>query len=153
MVAKSLMVVPPGFRVSTAVIDGEATSVFVAKTHRKGFKTPKKTRDLIRARMKEIRIPVLTIAANAVPVIETTVAVAELLKMPQNHDLQRHVVNAPLGAYTGINFNRGWTPFWDGRLLLKGLVPNAVVWAVNKIGIFKSVNQKIARTRLPVRLN
>ena len=151
--AKSLMVVPPGMRISTAVIDGEATSVFVQKTHRKGLKTPKKVRDRIRARLKEIRIPVLTIAANSVPIIETAIMIPQLLKNPMNKQIQAQTVNAMLSPYTGVFFNPDFTAGWNGSLLFKGLVPNLVVWGVNKIGIFRSVNKKLARTRLPVRLN
>ncbi len=150
---KSLMVVPPGFRVGTAVIDGEATSVFVAKTHRKKLKTSKKTRDRISARMREIRIPVLSIAANAVPIIETGSALITLARFPTNHNLQREVVNSALGPYTGIRFFTGWVPNFQPALLMKGLIPNIVVWGINKSGVFRSLNRRIARTRLPVRLN
>lgn len=152
MAAKSLMVVPPGFRVGTAVIDGEATSVFVKKTSRKGYKTPKKTRDRIRARMKEIRIPVLSVAANAVPIMQTVGAVSNLIKNPSNHGLQRATVNAILAPYTGILFY-STGPTFKAEEMLKGTVPNLIVFGINKLGIFKSLNQKIARTRLPVRLN
>lgn len=153
MVTKSLMVVPPGFRVGTAVIDGEATSVFVKKVSRKGSKVSKKTRERISKRLREVRVPVLTIVANSVPIIEGGAAAFNLLKNPQNHDLQRNLVNSVSGAYTGVVFNPGWVPLFRPELTMKALIPNIVVWGVNKIGIFRSANQKLARTRLPVRLN
>ncbi|MEE9374584.1 MAG: hypothetical protein V3V00_16125 [Saprospiraceae bacterium] len=154
--AKALMVVPPGYRVGTAVIDGEATSVFIAKTHRKSLKTPKATRDRIRARMKEIRIPVLSIGANIIPIVQTGDWLFNImpLKGYSSQYKAAALFNRAVSPYTGLKVDgQTFKTSFDFSELNKGLIPNVIVWGINKLGVFKSLNQKIARTRLPVRLN
>lgn len=156
--AKQLMIVPPGMRIQTAVIDGEAQSVLVSKTHRNGPKTPKKVRDRISASLRKVKVPILTGAAQ-LPWALPTIGFAFNAITKGRRDDAINAADSVLSAFTGIrmkpvsstSFN--FTTSWEPGQMVRGLVPNAIVWGINKIGIFKSANQKLARSRIPIRLN
>ncbi len=159
MATKSLMVVPPGFRVSTAVIDGEPTSVFIAKTHRKKSKVSKKTRDKISAAARRFKVPILSVGANLIPAVQTADWVMKVALNPAHPPRDKAVTgwNAMMAPYTGIKMTAVGSTEIKPTLALgelgKGLFPNVVVWVVRKTGIFKNINTKLSKSRIPISIS
>lgn len=156
--AKQLMIVPPGFRIKTAVIDGEAQSVLVAKTTRNGPKTPKKVRERIAASLRKIKIPILTGIAQ-LPWVLPTIGFGFNALTKRRWDDAIKAASSPLSAFTGVvmtptsTTQPTFTISWQPQEMVRGIVPNGIVWLINKSGMFRGINQKLARTRLPIRLN
>lgn len=161
MATKSLMIVPPGMRIKTAVIDGEAQSVLVAKSHRRGHKLSLKVREKMAAARKKIKVPVLTVAANSIPTVQAIGWAFDkntgLLSAQHPTNKAAGLFNAVVSPYTGIIMKQVGpgqiAPGFELMEMGKGLAPNLVVWGINKLGIFRSTNQKLANARIPIRIS
>ncbi|GAH25498.1 unnamed protein product [marine sediment metagenome] len=55
--------------------------------------------------------------------------------------------------FTGVHFKPDGNTEFNWRWMGSGLLPFALVYAVNKSGIFRSTNARLAKHRIPLRLN
>lgn len=156
---KSLMTVPKGYRIATVTVNGSPTSALVAKQSRRSkFKMSKSQRDKIAAAARKIKIPVLTIGANAIPAFGAL-------------DFLMHDLVAPTtGTEKGVRFfNKVMSPYlpitlqnlgagqikanFTPQTILGGTIPNLIVWGVRRSGIFKGTNAKLTKAKLPFSLS
>lgn len=109
---------------------------------RKRYKTPAKVRKKISAAARRVKIPLLTLSALGVGTIP-----AFQLGFSGNWTAAGDLI---LRNYTGFSVDGS---FRFGRMA-SGLLPLGMVFLINKTGILKPVNQKLAKIRgNPLRLN
>lgn len=126
------------------LISGPDGSVYqTPKTRsRKRYKMPAKARKKIAAAARRVKVPVLTLfalAAGTVPAFQLGFA-----------GQWESAGDMILRNYTGFSVDGS---FRFGRMA-KGLLPLGAVFLINKTGILKPVNQKLAKIRgNPLRLN
>jgi len=155
MVVAATTIIPAGHRL---VFGPDGKGYAVKKTSsRKKYKMPLAQRKKIAAAAKKVKIPVLTVAANAIPIGgaigETIGAVTQ--KRP---DRLVRAANHLTSAYTGVVLTpKSSTSFdatvsWQPREMMKGLVPNAMVWVAKKFGIFRGANRALGKAKMPIRL-
>jgi len=130
-------VLPRGYK----VVEGTKL-VQKSKQRRKQYKTPKAARQKIAAAARRAKIPLLTGGALA---IGTIPALQLFARGAWNAGGNQLVMN-----YTGFSTYDGSFRF---RRLGKGLLPLLAIMLVNRTGILKPVNQKLAKMRIPLRLN
>lgn len=148
-VVAGFKVIPKGF---TPVTVGKTT--LLKKTgRRRKFKLSKATRNKIATSARKVKIPVLTIGANLVPALGafnwlTNVFPSTAPINTKTASLFRSIIT----PYTGVWLDNNLKPSFRPEQLMLGLVPNLIVFGINRFGVFKSVNQKLAKSRLPIRL-
>lgn len=129
------------------------------KVSRRRFKLPAKTRARMRTAARRIKIPVLSVGANIVPVVQGADWFMNIAIKPGIAPRSKALTgfNAIMSPYTGVQmFPTGVTGI-GVRLapaeLAKGLLPNAIVWGIRKLGIFKSTNARLSKMRIPISLS
>lgn len=131
------------------------------KRSRRRFKLPAKTRSRMRAAARRMTIPALSIGANIIPAVrgvgwlfdKSTGLFSRQTPLVKGATL----FNAIVSPYTGVEFTLASptvvNPTFNPRRLAEGALPNIIVFAVNKLGLFRSLNQKLGRAKIPIRLN
>ena len=113
-----------------------------SKGRGKRYKTPAKVRRKIAAGLRRMYVPGLTVGALAIG-----------LHKPVAEIFAGRWANA--GNYMMTNYT-GFNPVhqnWEFKRLFGGLIPLVGVMLINRWGILKPVNQKLARMRIPFRLS
>ena len=147
----AVMTIPKGKTLKEVTVNGVSTTVLVSKqSRRSSFKTPKSVRDKISAASKRIRIPILTVAANALPALDlvSTVFTRGRSALSGNFVDQAAIVNTITRPYFGIEFGGDRSVTFKFERLLMGLVPNLAVLGINRLGIFRSTNQKLGKNKV-----
>lgn len=132
-----------------SIVERAGKAYVTTKGHRR-FKTPAKTRKRIAAGLRRMKFPMLTIAAIGIPV-GTAVTQAGGLTNVFTLGGFRQFGSSLLGSYTGFNPISG-TKF-DIRRLGTGLAPLVALIAIRRLGVFRGVNNQLARMRIPLRLS
>jgi len=143
--------IPKGFSLKTVAINGAQTTVLVAKQSRRSlFKTPKAVRDKISAASKRIRVPILTVAANALPALDlvSTTFTRGRSAIGGNKIDQAAIVNTITRPYMGVEFSGTGGVNFKFERLMGGLIPNLFVLGINRLGLFRSTNQKLGRNKI-----
>jgi len=123
-------------------------------SRRKKYKLSKKTREKIARAHRRFKLPVLTVGAQAgwaLPAANSLKGLGDAFN--GDEVAQRRIANRFISPFTGVVFEANWTPKWQPREMLKGLVPNLIVQSVKKFGVFRGVNRTLAQNRIPLRLS
>lgn len=137
-----LKTIPAGYK----IVDTAAGTFLQKKTRsRKKFKMSKQARNSIKASARRFKLPLLTTGA----VIAGTWEPMQLLFMGDGRGAGQML----LRNYTGFNISAGGATEWRFRYMFNGLLPLVAVMAINKTGILKPVNQKLAKAKIPLRLS
>ena len=116
-----------------------------SKGRGKRYKMSKKARDKMAAAARRVKIPVLTLGALALGTWEPI----KYLFQGEGKLAGQHLIK----NYTGIWIDEGNTHF-RFRYLFNGLIPLGAVMLVNRSGLLKPVNQKLAKIKgNPLRLS
>lgn len=142
---KGITRLPPG---KTIKIGADGKTYLVSKGRRK-FKTPAKTRKKIAAGLRRVKWPVLTIAAVGLP-LGMAVTNAGGLNRIFSAEGFKLFSNSMVAYYTGFS---PLEKNWDMGRLMYGLGPLLGVVAVRRLGVFRGVNNQLARMRIPLRLS
>jgi len=116
---------------------------------RRKYKLSASKRKRIAASLRRFKLPVLTTAAVAYPLFSAVGAAGGINNVFTANGSKRFG-GYLLAAFTGFDLATGR---WNIRSLQYGLLPVAAVMLINKSGILKPVNQKLARMRIPLRLS
>ena len=122
------------------------------KQRRRRYKTPKAVRQKIAASSRRFKIPILTTAAIGIPfftALDKAGGMNNLFTRSGMFKFSREM----LASYTGVFIEGGGGVVFAPQLMLRGLVPIAMVAIINRLGILKPANQKLAKTRIPLRLS
>ena len=122
------------------------------KKRKRTYKMPKAQRQKIAAAARRFKFPILTGAAVGLPIIisvDKAGGMSNLFTRSGMFKFSREM----LASYTGVFIEGGGGVAFVPHLMLRGLVPIAIVAAVNRLGLLKTANQKLAKTRLPLRLS
>ena len=140
--ATKLKTIPTGYRIKETA-DGN----YLVKKSRGGrkYKMSKKARNRIAASARKFKLPVLTAGALAVGVWQPL----QLLVQGQGQEAGQVL----LRNYTGFNVDGQGGVEFKFRYMFNGLFPLAAVMVINRSGILKPVNQKLAKMKVPLRLN
>jgi len=112
------------------------------KQSRRRYKTPVATRRKIAAAARRFHVPVLSIAALSVGMADPVqMAIAGRWKSAWGNLVWN---------YTGWNID---TKTFRFSKLAQGWAPLLLVFAINRTGIAKPINQKLARAKIPLRLS
>lgn len=145
-----LSVIPAGHKV---VETSAGTFLEKIRRRRRRFKLPAKTRNKIAASARKIKIPVLTLGANAVPLMGlATFVTQDLGSGIDQFTMGRRFFNRVVTPYTGIVMGESG-PRFQPKELMFGLVPNLIVGFIRKSRVLQSTNQRLAATGLPFRLS
>lgn len=150
-----MKVIPSGMKIVTAK---DGTTYLQSKPRtRKRYKLPKKVRDKIALAARKVKIPVLTVGANMPAAIGALNYVNEIATTGWRADKGIRLASAIISPYTGVvltptDIAGNYSVKWDFMELYKGLIPNAFVFGLNKLGIFKSANQRLAKAKIPLRI-
>ncbi len=155
--AAGMKIIPSGFRVIT--LPNGTAALQKTKRSRRKFKLPEQTRAKIATAARKIKIPVLRLGANIIPLTEGFMALQDLARAnsPAARKFQLgETFNALVSPYVGVKAQ--WTGSQNKMVfapmeLVKGLLPNIMVSWINKSGILRGANQALAKTKLPVRLS
>jgi len=128
-------VLPRGYK----VIEG-TKMVQKAKRSRKRYKMSKAARNKIAASARRFKLPVLTLGAVALGTWEPI----QMLTQGQGK-LAGQIL---LRNYTGFNVDGNGGVEFKFRYLMNGLLPLTAVMLINRSGILKPVNQKLAKSPL-----
>ncbi|MHA1330413.1 MAG: hypothetical protein ACTSR2_04970 [Candidatus Hodarchaeales archaeon] len=109
---------------------------------RRRYKLSASKRKRIAASLRRFKVPVLTTAALGIGLGESISAL-----FAGNWQKAGGVV---LRNYTGYDM---WSKKWVPKAMLHGLVPLLTIMLINRSGLLKPVNQKLARARIPLRLS
>jgi len=109
---------------------------------RRRYRLSASKRKRIAASLRRFKLPVLTTAAIAVGTWEP-------LKFAAGGDFQR-AGKWLMRNYTGFDLD---AKNWKFNRLWGGLLPIIAVVAINRSGLLKHANQKLARMRIPLRLS
>lgn len=125
---------------------------------RKGPKLSKKHRDSIARAAKKFKVPVLTIGANAIPIMNgiRVFATWPMRQIATDAAVQAQLFNGVVSPYLGLEIQPSGTSFKanfaPGRLI-EGLVPNALLKLMKSQRILQAVNKQFNKLGLPVGLN
>lgn len=156
--ATKLMIVPHGYRLKEATINGTAETVLVPKIVSKKKRVTKAAKNAMKAAARKIKVPVITTAAQLPWAIPTAGYAYNAITKRRTDDAIR-AGDSVLSAFTGVRMKPKAAGSWDFDVawepleMIRGLVPNGIAWGINKVGIFRGTNQKLAKTRLPFRLS
>lgn len=113
---------------------------------RRRYKMSAKARRAMAAARKRFYVPILTSAAVGVPVWFAW----QNAKSYSGSEKLAEFGGSLLAYYTGFYPKTG---DWKFKRLQYGLIPLGILVAVKKIGLFKGVNQVLARAKVPLRLS
>ena len=155
MSVSKLKTIPAGYRVKETA----SGSYLVRKSRSSGKrKLSKRQRMAISKAAKKFKLPVLTLGANMVPLSLFGSEMIKTVSVEPWHRTEQLIksANALTSAYTGVTLyydshGKIQTGF-DFDALRIGLLPNLIVYGINKLGVFKSLNRTLAKSHLPVRL-
>lgn len=122
------------------------------KRSRRSYKTPAKIRKKMAAAARRAKFPLLTMAAVGLPVFYSVGQAGgfnQLFSRRGGFNFLRYM----LASYTGVMIYDGGTARFEPQRMLFGLVPAAAVFGINKTGILKPVNQKLAKMKIPLRIS
>jgi len=139
---------PPGKTVRN--IGG--TNFLVSKSRSRRFKLPAKTRKKMAASARKFKVPVLTIAAVGVPTALAVEHAGGLTAAISTTSGFKRFGSRMLQFYTGFNPAANAGSRFNIRDAAVGLGPLAALTFIRRMGLFKGVNQTLARSRVPVRL-
>ena len=144
-----LAVIPPGFK----TIIGQGGKVFIQKKtrSRRRFKTSAKQRAAVRAGLRRFKIPVLTTVAVGIPLTLAVEAAGGTNKVFTMKGFKRFG-NHLLGSYTGFQPLNENNLFQFSRMG-RGLGPLIGLLGVRRFGIFRGINAKLTRMRIPISLS
>jgi len=137
---------------------GGKTFMQKKKRSRKRFKMSKKHRDKLARAAKKFKFPVLTIGANAIPILNAIRVFSRWPLRQIGHDpaVQATLFNGVVSPYIGIKiapvgetFKASFAP---GELL-KGLAPNVLLSLVKKQRWYQGANRLLSKLGLPVGLS
>lgn len=146
-----MKVIPAGFRPVT-LPDGSVA--LQRKGRRRRPRLSPQARRRIAAAARRFKVPVLTVGAQlpwAIPFISAIMREGGAA-LNGDENAQRSIANKIIAPFTGIVFNAGWKPQFVPRRMLQGLAPNLALMFIKRTGVFRGINQKLARMRIPVRL-
>lgn len=129
------------------------------KQSRRRFKTSAAVRKRISTGLRRFKFPVLSAGANLIPVVQTVDWVMKVAVNPAFPPRDKAVLgwNAAMAPYTGVKMipvgSTEIKPVLALGELGKGLLPNVIVWGIRKLGIFRSLNAKLSRSRIPISLS
>ena len=133
---------PKGYKV---VETSAGTYLQKSKQSRKRYKMSKSARNKIAAAARRFKLPVLTVGALA----GGTWQPINLLFQGQG----QYAMQVLVRNYTGINTDFNGSVEFKPRYMLNGLVPIVAVMLINRSGILRPTNQKLAKTKIPVRFS
>lgn len=138
----TIKTVPDGFRLKTTP-DG---TFYEKKTRgRKKYKMSKKARNKIAASARRFKLPLLTGGALVMGTWQPIQMLMQGQGMQAGQILLRN--------YTGFNIDGNGGVEWRFRYMFNGLLPLGAVMLINRSGILKPVNQKLAKAKIPLRLS
>lgn len=141
------LALPPGKTVRN--IGG--VNFLVPKGRRRRFKLPAKTRNKIAASARKIKIPVLTIAINAPPIVEAgRFALGIDTPNAPFKDRMRWSFNA-LRPYHGIQLQPDGRALFDIRKMW-ATGANLLLTGLKRTGVFRPANLVLAKSKIPLRL-
>ena len=134
--------IPTGYRIKET-----ASGDYLVKKTRSGkrYKMSKAARNKIAASARKLKAPLLTGGA----LLMGTWQPVQLLFNGQGLEAGQVL----LRNYTGFNLDGNGGVEWKFRYMFNGLLPLGAVMLINRSGILKPVNQKLAKARVPFRLN
>ena len=138
----TLKTIPTGYRIKET-----ASGNYLVKKTRSGkrYKMSKAARNKIAASARKFKPPLLTLGALAMGTWQPIQMLIEGQGMQAGQILLRN--------YTGFNIDGNGGAEWRFRYMFNGLLPLGAVMLINRSGILKPVNQKLAKARIPLRLN
>lgn len=129
------------------------------KITRRRFKTSLATRKKISAAARRFKFPVLSAGANIIPAVQTADWVMKVAVNPAFAPRDKAVTgwNALMAPYTGVKMAAKGSTEIVPKLALgelgKGLFPNLIVMAVRRLGVFRSLNAKLSKAKIPISLS
>lgn len=122
---------------------------YVTTKGRKKYKTPAKVRRKMATAARRVKFPLLTIGAISVPVFGAVTHAGGVSRLASADGFKK------FGSYLVSRYT-GFYPI-DGSFnfarLGEGLAPLLAVFALNRSGVLKPVNSKLAKMRIPLRLS
>lgn len=120
---------------------------------RRRYKLSASKRRKIAASLRRFKIPLLTTSAIMLPLSMAVANAGGLNKVFTNFGM-KIFAREMLASYTGIYIvpSTGGVLF-KPAMLMRGLAPLVAVALINRSGVLKPVNQKLARARIPLRLS
>lgn len=138
-----LKVLPKGHRI---IETSHGNYIQKQKQRRTRYKTPKATRDRMRAAARRFYLPVLTASAVGYPTILAWRNAAGY----EGIDKLGEFGGSMLAYYTGFYPKTGDFKF---KRLSHGLFPLLAVMLIRRTGVFKGANQALAKAKVPLRLS
>ena len=140
--ATKLKTIPTGYRIKET-----PSGDYLVKKTRSGrkYKMSKKARNKIAASARRFKFPALTAGALAMGTWQPIQAL-----MGGQGRLAGQIL---LRNYTGFNIAEGGDVEWRFRYMFNGLLPLGAVMLINRSGLLKPVNQKLAKAKIPLRLS
>lgn len=140
--ATKMKTIPTGYRIKET-----ASGDYLVKKTRGGkkYKMSKKARNRIAASARKFKFPVLTAGALAVGTWQPLQLLIQGEGQAAGQVLLRN--------YTGFNIDGQGGVEFKFRYLMGGLLPLGAVMIINRSGILKPVNQKLAKAKIPLRLS
>jgi len=135
-----MKVLPRGYK----VVPG-TNIVQQVKQRRSKYKMSKSARNKIAAAARRFKLPVLTTGALALGMWEPIKYLFD--------NQAKYAGQILLRNYTGFNVDGMGGVEWKFHYMKNGLLPLVAVMLINRSGILKPVNQKLAKTRIPLRLS
>lgn len=135
--ATKIKTIPTGYRIKETA----SGDYLVKKTRsRKRYKMSKAARNKIAASARRFKAPVLTLGALALGTWQPIQMLVNGQGMQAGQILLRN--------YTGFNVDGNGGVEWSFRYLMNGLFPLGAVMLINRSGLLKPVNQKLAKSPL-----
>lgn len=125
---------------------------------RKRYKLSKKHRDKLSRAAKKFKLPVLTIGANAIPIMNALRVFSRnsLRYIAETPAVQATLFNGVVAPYLGVKITPTGDSF-DAHFapgeLLKGLAPNVLLALLKRQRIYQAANRFISKLGLPVGLS
>lgn len=128
-----------------------------AKKRVSKFKTSLKVRKRISAGLRRFKLPLFTIASNAIPIVQGGSFALEMLTKGPRMDRAINMVSGFMSPYTGVvltpSTSGAVSARFDASRLWGGLIPNLITWGLGRIGIFRSTNRKLSQRKIPISLS
>ena len=131
-----------------SIVERGGKAYVTTRGHRK-YKTPAKVRGRIAAGLRRFKAPLLTIAAIGIPIGTAMTAAGSFNAIFSRGGFIRFG-DSLMRSYTGFSPVKS---NFDIRRLGTGLAPLVVLMAVKRFGVFRGVNNQLARMRIPIRLS
>lgn len=139
-----MKVIPAGFK--TIVLANGETALQKKTRRRKKFKTSKATRNKLAAARRKFTVPVLTLGANAIPIVQGIDWLTNVLPSSRSaQDKGSKLFNAVVAPYVGIRMTAAGDVNFNFKELMKGLVPNIALFAIKRTGLLKGAQQKVKK--------